>query len=218
MADYAIVNDLTEYGSELMQSNPSIANNLIIQTDAHTKIVTNNNYGISGTRFDYLAGLVWHDIEPLTALAKAEVQQANLGMPSLGFLDTIKNIIAYAIPVGIGIIAGAIAGGMVGTAVPVIGNVVGAFIGAIIGASIGLGVNLFSYLGQRIELEQSKTDIKQQLTDMLERGEITWEEYQDAIDAVNEGMEEGGIPWNTIIIVAGVGIFALGALMIITKK
>lgn len=217
MVDYAVVHDLTEYGVELMQSNPSVANNLIIQADAHTKLVTDNNYGISGTYLDIENGLVWHDINPLTVSAKAEMQQASLGMPSIGFLDTMKNIIAYAIPVGIGIIAGAIAGGLAGSSIPIIGTAVGAFIGAIAGAMIGLGIDLFSYLSDKVELEQSKTDIKQQLTDMLERGDITTEEYQDATDAVSEGMETG-IPWTEIIIGGMIGLFALGAIFILTRK
>lgn len=217
MADYAIVQDLTNYGVELMQSNPSVANNLIIQADAHTKLVTNNNYGISGTRFDYLAGLVWYDLQPLTISAQAEMQQASLGNPSLGFLDIIKNIIAYAIPVGVGIIAGAIAGGIAGSGIPILGTAVGAFIGAIAGAAIGLGIDLFGYLSQKIELEQSQTDIKKQLTDMLERGDITPEEYDNAVDSVDKGMT-AEIPWTKIIIGGMIGLGALAAFYIFLQR
>ncbi len=217
MADYAIIQNLSKYGNELIQSNPDIANNLIIQVDAHTKLVTNNNYGISGTTFDYLAGLVWYDLNPLTLSAQMEMQQASLGMPSVGFWDTIKKIIAYAIPVATGIIAGAIAGGMAGTAITVIGTAVGIFIGAIAGAFIGLGINLFSYLDNKIELEQSKTDIKKQLTDMLESGDITPEQYQNAVDSVDKGMESE-IPWTKLIIAGMIGVGALVTLYIVLKR
>ena len=218
MVDYAIVQDMTQYGIDVMQSNPEVANHMVIQTDAHTKIVTNNNYGISGVYLDLEGGLAWNDLEPLTLNAQMQMREASLGLPSVGFWDTIKQIMAYAIPVGAGIIAGAIAGGLVGSAVPVIGTVVGAFIGGIAGAFIGLGISAFSYGTQKIELEQNKVDIKQQLTDMLGDGTITAEEYQNAVDSVDSGMEEpGGIPWTTIIIGGMVGVGALAALYIFMK-
>ncbi len=224
MADYAILHNLTPYGIQIMQSDPSVANNLVIQADAHAKIATQNNYGIGGTYLDLEGGVAWYDLQPLTISAELEMQQASLGMPSAGFLDWIKNIMSYAIPVASGIIAGAVLGGLAGTAIPVVGTAVGAFIGALVGglsgAYIANQISEYSYQEAEIEFQQNKNDTVKTLTQMLADGDITQEQYDNALAAIMAGMEEenGGIPWTGIIVGGMVGALALGALYIYMKK
>ncbi len=224
---YAIIQDLTQEGIAVMQSDPSTANNLIIQTDAHTKKITDNNYGISSSFVNIEAGIIIHDIQPLTLSAQMEIQQASLGMPSAGLLDTLKNICSWAMTIGQGIIAGAIIGGIAGTAFPVIGTGVGAFIGAIAGAGtaiFGRLMSVYNYDTAQVELQQTAQDNYDKALDLFDQGKITSEELLDLMEAIQNGTEGGekvgeeGIDWQKMIIYGVVGVVALGALMIMTKR
>ena len=70
MADYAIVNSLTDYATELIQTDPSFTNNLSSQVNSDVKTATDNNYGVSYVTVDLVGKNVWYDLEPLTAYAK----------------------------------------------------------------------------------------------------------------------------------------------------
>jgi len=225
MADYAILQNLTQNGLEIMQSNPDISNNLVVQVDAHTKIVTGGNYGIESSFVNYVAEIVIYDIKPLTSIAQMEMQQASLGIPSLAFLDTMKNIMAYAVTIGSAIIAGlvtgAVAGGVISSAIPIVGTAAGAAIGAVVGAGLGLitglSISLFSYLDQTIQLENNRLDNQDDLNQMLEDGTITQEQWETATEANQSTMEEPKIPWTKFITYGMVGVGALAALYIFLK-
>ncbi len=201
MADYAIVNNLTDYAVELVQTDPNFTNNLASQVNSDVKSATNNNYGISYVTVDLIGKKIWYDIEPLTASAKAEMQMASLGNPSIGWFDTVKKIIVVIVAV-IAFVVGALVGGWA----------------LLAGALIAGGILLWSYLTDRIEYKQDMVEIDDEYTRQLRDGEITQSQYDEFTEAKHKVMEDVGIPWNTIIIVAGIGIFALGALMILTRK
>ncbi len=200
MADYAIVNSLTDYATELIQTDPSFTNNLSSQVDSDVKAATNNNYGISYVTVDLVGKNVWYDLEPLTASAKAEMQMASLGTPNLTWWDTVKKIISVILAVAAFII-GALVGGW----------------GLLAGTIIAGAVLLWSYLTSEIEYKQEMADINDEYTRQYSAGEITWAEYQEFASRKEKVMETEGIPWNTILIIGGVGIFALLALMLLKK-
>ncbi len=200
MADYAIVNSLTDYATELIQTDPSFTNNLSSQVNSDVKTATDNNYGVSYVTVDLVGKNVWYDLEPLTASAKAEMQMASLGTPSLDWWDTVKKIISVILAVAAFII-GALVGGW----------------GLLAGAIIAGAVLLWSYLTSEIEYKQEMADINDEYTRQYSAGEITWAEYQEFASRKEKVMETEGIPWNTIIIVGGIGIFDLLALMLLKK-
>ncbi len=203
MADYAIVNNLTNYAVELVQTDPSFTNNLASQVNSEVRNSTSNNYGISYVTVDLVGKKIWYDLEPLTASAKAEIQMASFGTPSVGWFDTVKKIIAVIVAV-IAFVIGALVGGWA----------------LLAGALIAGGILLWSYLTDKIEYSQDMVETDDEYARQLRDGEITQSQYNDFTEAKHKVMEtaEGGIPWNTILIVGGIGIFALIALMIITRK
>ncbi len=204
MADYAIINNLTSYATELIQTDPNFTNNLSLQVNSDVRSSTSNNYGISYVTVDLIGKKIWYDIDPLTASAKAEMQMASLGTPSFGWFDTVKTIIAVVLA----------------AAALIIGFIVGGW-AILAGAVIAGAILLYSYLTGNIEYKQDMADIDDEYARQLTAGEITQSQYDEFTAAKHKTMESGmfpDIPWTTILIVAGVGILALGALMIITRK
>lgn len=203
MADYAIINNLTNYAIELVQADPNFTNNLASQVNSEVQSSTSNNYGISYVTVDLIGKKIWYDIEPLSASAKAEMQQASLGNPSMGWFDTVKKIIAVIVAV-VAFVIGALVGGWA----------------LLAGALIAGGIILWSYLTDRMEYSQDMVETDDEYARQLATGEITQSQYDEFTAAKHKIMETvaGEIPWMTIAIVAGVAIFALGALMILTRK
>lgn len=203
MVDYAIINNLTTYAVELIQTDPNFTNNLASQVNSEVKSSTSNNYGISYVTVDLVGKKIWYDLEPLTASAKAEMQMASLGNPSIGWWDIVKKITAVILAV-LAIVAGLLVGGWAWLVGPI---VLGAFL-------------LWSYLTDKIEYSQDMVEIDDEYARELTAGEITQAQYDEFTAAKHKVMEtaEGAIPWNMILIAAGIGLFALMALMIITRK
>ncbi len=201
MADYAIVNNLTDYAVEMIQTDPNLSSNLASQVNSDVQNSTNGNYGISYVTVDLVGKKIWYDIEPLTVSAKAEIQQASLGRPSIGWLDTVKKIIAVIVAV-IAFVIGALVGGWA----------------LLAGALIAGGILLWSYLTDRIEYKQDMVETDDEYARQLRDGEITQSQYNEFTEAKHKVMESDGIPWTAIIIGGMVGLLALGALMIITRK
>ena len=99
MADYAIINNLTDYATELIKTDPNFSSNLSSQVNSDVRNATSENYGISYVTVDLIGKKIWYDIEPLTISAQTEMQQASLGMPSIGWWDTVKKIISVIVAV-----------------------------------------------------------------------------------------------------------------------
>lgn len=202
MVDYAIITNHTDYGMELIKSDPAMASNLASEADTNVRNSTAGNYGISSVYIDFDNKLTYYDLAPLTASARAEMQMASLGTPSIGWFDSVKKIIAM----------------ILAAAAVIIGILVGGW-GLLAGAVIAGGILLYSYLTDQIEYKQEMAEINDEYARQLTAGEITQSQYDEYTAAKHKVMESGfEIPWNTILIVAGVGIFALAALMIITRK
>lgn len=203
MADYAIINNLTSYATELIQTNPNFTNNLASQVNSDVKSSTGNNYGISYVTVDLVGKKIWYDIDPLTASAKVEMKMASLGTPSAGWFDTVKTIIAAVLA----------------AAVLIIGFIIGGW-AILAGAVIAGAILLYSYLTNKIEYSQDMVETDDEYARQLVAGEITQAQYDEFTAMKHKAMENGAgeIPWNTILIVGGIAIFALVALMIITRK
>ncbi len=202
MADYSIITNHTDYGMGLIQSDPNMASNLSSEADINVRNKTNGAYGISSVYIDFDNKLTYYDLEPLTASAKAETQQSSLGNPSIGWLDTVKKIIAVIVAV-VAFVIGALVGGWT----------------LLAGAIIGAGVLLYSYLTDKIEYKEEMVEIDQEYARQLRDGEITQQQYEEFTSAKHTIMEEDeGIPWKLIIIGGMVGILALGTLFILTRK
>ena len=200
MADYAIINNLTDYAVELIQIDPNFTNNLSSQVNSNVQNSTNNNYGISFVTVDLVGKKIWYDLEPLTTSARAEMRQTSLGNPSIGWLDTVKKIIAVIVAV-IAFVIGALVGGWA----------------LLAGTLIAGGILLWSYLTDKIEYKQDMVETDDEYARQLRDGEITQSQYDEFTAAKHKVMEEG-IPWTAIIIGGAVGLFALGSLMILTRK
>ena len=201
MADYAIINNLTDYAVELIQTDPNFTNNLASQVHSDVQNATGGNYGISYVTVDLVGKNIWYDIEPLTASARAEIQQASLGMPSFGWWDTVKKIISVVVAV-IAFVIGALVGGWA----------------LLAGTLIAGGILLWSYLTNQMEYKQDMVETDDEYARQLTAGEITQAQYDEFTAAKHKIMESGEIPWTMIIIGGMVGVLALGALMIITRK
>jgi len=201
MADYAIVNNLTDYGKELIQTDPNFVNNLSSQVNSDVRSATNNNYGISYVTVDLIGKKIWYDLEPLTASAKAEMQMASLGTPSIGWFDTVKKIIAVVLA----------------TVAFVIGALVGGW-GLLAGTVIAGGILLWSYLTDQIEYKQEMTEINDEYARQLAEGEITQAQYDEFTEAKHKVMESGEISWKTIVIGVAIGAGILAGLYIFLKR
>ena len=201
MADYAIITNHTDYGMDLIQQDPTMASKLASETDAKVRSATYGIYGISRVSINYAAKDTWYDLEPLTASAKEEMRQASLGSPSIGFFDTIKKIISVILAV-VAFVVGALVGGWA----------------LLAGALIAGGIILWNILESKQEYKQEMTEIDDEYARQLVDGEITQSQYDEFTEAKHKVMEPGGIPWTTIIIAGMVGLLALGALMILTRK
>ncbi len=231
MGNYAILNELTQEGVELFASNPTISNNMVIQADYNAKNITNYNYGISYSEINYETGLIWHEVEPLTATAKIETGNATMGIASAGFLSDMKNMMSYAIPFGLATIGGAILGAKIGavigtaTGIPVVGTTMGSaigfLVGGIIGGIIGDRMGMYSFETQKVELQQTLADNLTNLDELFAQGLITreeWERARDANKVIITGDKEDKMGWEKYIVWGMVGAGLLVAFNIYLKR
>lgn len=193
MADYAIITNHTDYGMELIKSDPSMASNLASQTNTEVRNGTGGNYGISSVYIDFDNNLTYYDLEPLTVSAQEDMRLLSLGTPRVGLWDYIKKIIAVVLAV-VALVIGALVGGW----------------GFLVGAIIAGAILLWSYLTSRIEYKQEIADINQEYARQYTNGEITKEQYDNFV-AAKEKVMTTGISWQTIVIGALIGFGVLAA-------
>ena len=201
MPDYSIITNHTNYGMELIASDPSMAFNLANQADTDVREATNGNYGISAVIIDFENNMTYYDLAPLSVSAQMEMQQASLGNPSLGWLETLKNIISVIVAVVVFVI-GALVGGW-------------AFLA---GAVLAAGILVWNWTTNEQEYRQDITDIDQEYARKYADGEITLEQFNELTEAKHKTMEQLEMDWKTIVIYGLIGLGALIALNMVLRR